>query len=113
MPDIEKFLESGKRREKRKSKTLEKDIEEAFVDYAEGKKCWPVKLIFLVGRGWPDRTVFCPGAGIFFVEFKRGKAEPTPLQAKVQRRLQLLGFNYIIANKIGIAEKYLDNFLNR
>jgi hypothetical protein len=109
------FLEIAEAREKRESKQLEVDIETPFVEYAESRGCWPCKLVFLRGRGWPDRSVFCPGGGVMLVEFKRPDKAPKPstVQRPIMRRLEKLGFKYVVANANGMAEKELDNFLNR
>lgn len=105
------FLTLASRREQKKKVVKEIDIEDTFVKYAESKGCYPCKLRFLVGRGWPDRTIFCPGGRIFFVEFKRKGKTIVATQTVVRRKLEKLGFHYYMADTIGQAELILDRFL--
>lgn len=103
---------------KRASKNLEKrkevtevDIENTFVTYASNRNCKALKLVFLVGRGFPDRTILCPGGKVFFIEFKRKGGKMSPQQEQVRKLLTDLGFKYYICNKKAQAEKILEGNL--
>lgn len=109
---IDKFIQSGERRKKRASEKDEQlDIEAPFVRYAKRNGCQALKLIILRKRGFPDRTVLCPGGCIFFVEFKRKGKKPNPLQKKVRAMLEELGFNYYVCDEPGQAEMILEELL--
>ena len=97
--------------DKRSKQITETDIEQHFVDYATRKGCKTYKLIFLRRRGFPDRTVLCPGAKVMFIEFKR-KGKTLSAQQKIIRKVLVgLGFQYHVADEIGIAEEALDWFI--
>ena len=89
----------------------EAQIENAFAAYAKQKGCKALKLVFLVGRGFPDRTVLCPGGKIFFIEFKRKGGKLSPQQIQVRDVLTGLGFSYFVCNEKGQAEKTLDRVI--
>lgn len=109
----EEFIKKAERKLKRKSQITEKSIEDGFVDYAKSRGCWAIKLVLLSGRGWPDRTVLAPAGRLWFVEFKRKGKLPTKLQRSIQERIELLGFVYIVADAPGIAERHLDEMLDK
>ena len=105
------FLNAAKRTIKKKSEIKETDIEEKFCDYAKTKKCNALKLSLLRRRGFPDRTILCPGARIFFIEFKKKGEKLTPTQLPIQKMLIKFGFKYYKCDEIGQAESRLDEFL--
>ena len=108
----EDFLKKFDRRKKRKSEPREKeDIEDPFVKHAKKKGCLAIKLVFLSGRGWPDRTVLLPGGRIFFIEFKRKGKKPSPKQEQWKNILEKLGFTYYVCDEPGQAEDLLDHHL--
>lgn len=108
---ISEFTKRAEKTIKKKKETTEISIEDAFVRYAKSKGCKALKLVFLVGRGFPDRTILCPGGKIFFIEFKRKGKKPTAHQLKVKKMLTDLGFHYSVCDTIGQAEKILDGVL--
>ncbi len=109
---IDEFLKNATKTEKRQAKKLEVDIEKEFVKYAKTKKCSALKLILLNLRGWPDRTILCPGARVLFIEFKRTANEKqTTGQAKYQRHIERFGFNYHVCHDLDTAKSILDEFL--
>lgn len=108
---IEQFLKNATKRKSKSQEISETSIEDAFVQYAKSCGCKAVKLIILNKRGFPDRTVLCPGGRVFFIEFKREGKKPTPVQISVRRWLVDLGFNYHVCDKKGQAEKILNYFL--
>lgn len=108
---IEKFLLNAEKRVKKQLEVAEIDIEDHFCKQALKLKCKAVKLVYLNKKGWPDRTVICPGGKIFFIEFKRKGKKPTPTQIAVRLMLESFGFEYHVCDKIGQAENILEDFL--
>lgn len=108
----EEFL-SRASKTKAKSKELREfeDIEKPFCTFAERKGCKALKLIFLRKKGFPDRTVVCPGARVFFIEFKRPGKPTTGPQNIVRKMLESFGFEYYVCDQPDQAEKILENFL--
>jgi len=106
------FLSRASKRIAKKKEIKEIDIELAFVKYAKSNKCSALKLIFLNKRGFPDRTILCPGARLFFIEFKRNGKKQSPLQKKTQITLESFGFEYYVCDMQGQAEQHLDEFLD-
>lgn len=108
----EEFL-SRASKTKAKSKQLREmeDIELPFCKFAERNGCKALKLIFLRKKGFPDRTILCPGARIFFIEFKRPGKPTTGPQNIVRKMLESFGFEYYVCDQPGKAEKILENFL--
>ena len=109
--DIDKFLNNATKRKTKSLEIKEIDIELTFCKYASNLKCKALKLILLNKKGFPDRTVICPGARVFFIEFKRKGKKPSPAQRLVQNLLESFGFEYYICDVIGQAESHLDKFL--
>ena len=105
------FLKKAKLKLKKSTEISETEIEDAFCDYAKSVGCTPLKLILLNLRGFPDRTVLCPGGRILFIEFKKKGGELTPGQKPWKRTIEGLGFQYFICDEIGQAEKILQDFL--
>lgn len=86
-------------------------IEMPFCKFAERRGCKALKLIFLRKKGFPDRTVVCPGARVFFIEFKRPGKRSTGPQHIVRKLLESFGFEYYLCDQPGQAEKILEVFL--
>ncbi len=109
---VSEFLKNATKTEKRQAKKLEVDIEDRFVSYAKTRKCSALKLILLNLRGWPDRTILCPGARVLFIEFKRtANDKQTTGQAKYQRHIEGFGFEYHVCHDLDNAKSILDKFL--
>ncbi len=108
---VSEFVKRAKKNVAKRKEIPEIKIENTFVTYAEKKGCKCYKLVFLVGKGFPDRTILCPGGKIFFIEFKRKGKKPNKHQNDVRKILIGLGFEYYVCDKLGQAEKYLDLFL--
>lgn len=108
----EDFLNRASKTKAKQAQLREKeDIEIPFAKFAERNGCKALKLIFLRKKGFPDRTVICPGARVFFIEFKKPGAAQSPAQIIVQKLLESFGFEYYVCDQPGQAEKILENFL--
>jgi len=108
---VNDFVKRATKTENKKIEIPEANIENAFVKDAKKKGCKAIKLVFLAGRGWPDRTILCPGGRIFFIEFKRKGKTLSPKQILVKRMIEGLGFKYHMCDEIGQAEQILETFL--
>lgn len=109
--DLDQFLQNAEKHLKRISKVSEDDIEQAFCKHAKRLGCTPYKLIILRKKGFPDRTVLCPGGRILFIEFKKTGEDVDKTQSRVRTVLVDLGFKYHVCDNIGQAELILDTFL--
>ena len=108
----EEFLSRANKTKAKASEIKEKDdVELPFCRYAERNGCKALKLIYLRKKGFPDRSVICPGGKVFFIEFKKPKSTQSPAQKIVQKLLESFGFEYYVCDQPGQAEKILDNFL--
>ena len=109
---VERFISSASKRISKKNRDKEIDIEGDFCKYAKRKGCNALKLIFLNRRGFPDRTILCPGSRVFFIEFKKDKnSKQSPIQKTVEKMLRSFGFEYYVCYEKGQAESILDEFL--
>lgn len=109
---IDAFINIATKTKAKSKQVLEVNIEDAFVKYAKRKKCLATKLIFLNKRGWPDRTVLCPGGIVFFIEFKKSNKEKlSATQIPIKRLIEGFGFKYFVCNTPGQAEKLLDEIV--
>lgn len=106
------FLSRATKRQAKKVEVKEEDVEKAFCKYANSLGCKALKLIFLNKKGFPDRTVLCPGGRVFFIEFKREGKKPSAAQALVCKMLESFGFEYYVCDLKGQAESRLCNFLD-
>ena len=84
---------------------LERKIEKALVDKVKlhGGLC--LKFISPSMTGIPDRIILLPKGKIGFVETKRTKGQPRPIQNKRIRQFKDLGFKvYVLDDKKDIDE---------
>ena len=108
---IDSFIKNATKRTVKKETIPEIDIEGKFCKYVKTKGCTALKLIYLNKKGFPDRTILCPGSRIFFIEFKRKDKEQSASQKITQKLLERFGFEYYVCDEIGQAETILDDFL--
>ena len=84
---------------------LERKIEKALVDKVKlhGGLC--LKFISPSMAGIPDRIILLPKGKVGFVETKRPKGEPRPIQNKRIKQFKDLGFKvYVLSDKKEIDE---------
>ncbi len=67
---------------------LEKDIESKVCEYAKTKNVLVYKFTSPNRMAVPDRMLIRPDGYIWFVEFKREGAKPTPAQEREHHRLR-------------------------
>lgn len=108
---IDAFIKNASKRQSKQKEITEANIEQTFCNYAKSKDCLALKLLMLNKRGFPDRTILCPGGKVFFVEFKRKGGKVSGPQIKIRDMLESFGFKYYVCDEIGQAEQILDEFL--
>lgn len=93
---------------------LEKVAENKFVTHIRQKTgCICVKLTLVGMRGFPDRMILCPGALVYFIEFKRVGHEPRKLQHHIHGLLRNLGFRVLVTASEKEAIKFHEIFTKR
>ena len=80
---------------------LESRIETKTTEYAQSLGMMSLKLNVKGQRGWPDRIYVWKGK-VWFVEFKRAKEKPRPLQLFIHDCLR----------KQGIVVRIIDNLID-
>lgn len=86
-------------------------LEKAFVKHAMSQSCYCLKVALISGRGFPDRTILCPGGKIFFIEFKTPWGKLSRNQILWKTRLTNLGFNCHVIDDLEAAKRLLDDTL--
>ena len=104
---IELALSTGTSRELQEVK--ESAIERSFSAWCEQRGWLCLKLRWLVGRGFPDRTVLLPGGRVVFIEFKTPKGTVSPHQVYWRELLQKLGFTVGVARSSEEAQRICMN----
>ena len=69
---------------------------------------WAPKWASAWEPGVPDRIVFLPGGGIYFVELKAHGKRPTPLQLKVHGMLETLGARVVVLDSAEAIDAWVD-----
>lgn len=111
--NISEFVKKASKTIKKQAETKEVNIEDEYCKHAKRRRCLALKLVFLNKKGFPDRTTLCPKGRILFIEFKRKDISLSGLQNKIRKMLVSFGFEYYVCDKLGQAEKILDDFLGR
>ena len=84
---------------------LEKDIERKICDYAKSKGVLAYKFTSPARHAVPDRLFIGTDGTVWFCEFKRAGAKPTPAQEREHTRLRLQGVKvYVIDNVVDGVE---------
>lgn len=86
--------------------TVERDIEDAFVDYVNERGGECLKLVDQNGNGFPDRTVLLPLGSRgrpFAIEFKRPGGQVRASQLQYIRRLWMCGLRVYVVDDLEVA----------
>ena len=79
---------------------LEKQIEASVCDYAKTKNVLVYKFTSPARMAVPDRMFVRPDGKIFFIEFKRKGAKPTPAQEREHERLRNHGVQVFVVDGV-------------
>ena len=90
---------------------LEKEIEKKVCSYAKSRGWLNYKFVSPSCRGVPDR-IFIKKGRVFFIEFKSGKNNCTPLQLSRIQELTSHNMDVFIVNTIGLGKSLIDNYDN-
>lgn len=91
---------------------LERDIEKRVCDYARSRGCEAEKFTSPAKGFVPDRLFTAHGARIWFAEFKRQGAKPTPQQARDHERRRAMGFRVYVIDDIDEGKRMVDEELS-
>jgi len=79
---------------------LEKEIERKVCDYAKSKKVLAYKFTSPARHAVPDRLFIGPDGTVWFCEFKRAGAKPTPAQEREHARLRQHKVNVFVIDNV-------------
>lgn len=92
---------------------LEKDIEKKVCDYAKSLGCLVYKFTSPARRSVPDRIFIMPmGKGVFFIEFKRAGAKPTPAQEVEINKIRFQGTTVFIVDNVKEGKDVIHKMLS-
>lgn len=86
----------------------EKNIEAKLKREVEKRGGWCLKFVSPGRAGVPDRLILLPGGKVVFVELKRWREKPRPLQERVIAKLRNLGFEVWVLDDKKEIGKLLD-----
>jgi hypothetical protein len=89
---------------------LEKDIEKKVCDYAREKGFLAYKFTSPMRAAVPDRLFIVPGGTVFFIEFKRPGAAPTPAQVREHARLIVMGVKVYVIDNVSDGKELVDSY---
>ena len=84
----------------KKEPMLEKTIEAKVCEYARSKGVLALKFNSAQRAAVPDRLFIAKGNVMFFCEFKRGGAKPTPAQEREHERLRALDVRVYVIDDV-------------
>lgn len=87
---------------------LEKDIEKRVCDYAKTKGILVYKFTSPNRMAVPDRLFICPDGFVFFAEFKREGAKPTPAQEREHERLRAQNVMVFVIDSVAAGKFVID-----
>lgn len=70
------------------------------------------RIVYIGVPGLPDLTLFAKNGIAYFIEVKTQKGKQTQQQKKFQKRIEALGFTYLIMRDVSDAERlvtYIEN----
>ena len=87
---------------------LEREIEQYLVQRVEALDGWALKYTSSTENGLPDRLCMIPGGHLGWVELKRPRIKPRPLQIEQMKRLKKLGQHVVVID----SKRKVDAFIN-
>lgn len=87
---------------------LEKDIEARVCEYARAKGVLAYKFTSPARAAVPDRLFIAPDGHMWFCEFKREGAKPTPAQEREHARLRQSKVNVFVIDNVSEGKNMID-----
>lgn len=87
---------------------LEKQIESAICEYARAKGVLAYKFTSPARAAVPDRLFIAPDGRVWFCEFKREGAKPTPAQEREHARLRQSKVNVFVIDNVSEGKAMID-----
>lgn len=87
---------------------LEKDIEARVCEYARAKGVLAYKFTSPARAAVPDRLFIAPDGRVWFCEFKREGAKPTPAQEREHARLRQSKVNVFVIDNVSEGKNMID-----
>lgn len=87
---------------------LEKQVERKVCDYAKEQGILVYKFTSPARAAVPDRLFICPKGLVFFIEFKRAGATPTPPQKREHERLEAQGVRVFVVDDVAKGKVIID-----
>lgn len=92
---------------------LEKKIEVAVKDYARSLGCLAYKFTSPGHSFVPDGLFVAPNGLMWFCEFKREGAKPTPGQLREHERLREHGVAVFVVDSVALGKRMVDSMVER
>lgn len=92
---------------------LEKKIEVAVKDYARSLGCLAYKFTSPGHSFVPDGLFIAPNGLMWFCEFKREGAKPTPGQLREHERLREHGVTVFVVDSVALGKRMVDSMVER
>ncbi len=86
----------------------EKQIEARLRERVKNNGGLALKFVSPGCSGVPDRLVFLPRGRIILVELKKPGGELTPLQVKMKRKFEALGFKFYVIDSYEKVEELIN-----
>lgn len=91
---------------------IEKEVESYLKKKVEStKKCCIFKFVSPGHAGVPDRIILCEGGKIYFVELKRPRAKPRPLQRYMFSIFEKYGFPVFVIDSKSSVDRFVKEVL--
>lgn len=86
----------------------EKQIEKKFREQIKNIGGMALKFVSPGCSGVPDRLVFLPEGRIFLVELKKPGGKLTPLQEKMKKKFEEMGFKFYVIDSYELVEEFIN-----
>ena len=91
---------------------LERDIERRVCEYARFRDLLVYKFTSPARAAVPDRVFILPNGRVFFIEFKRPGAKPTPAQAREHERLLKQNVPVFVIDDVNMGKTLIDGMIH-
>lgn len=90
---------------------LERDIERKVCEYARFRELLVYKFTSPARAAVPDRVFVMPSGKVFFIEFKRPGAKPTPSQQREHDRLMKYNVPVFVIDDVTMGKVVIDGMM--